>query len=970
MGAEAGLEKGPSMHILFTNCLRGQSMKYLSSIRGGLLATSACAVLAACSGSGDVASVGDTGSVTIGGGTPTTPAPGGADGVLNFRSGADCADGSSEQSFTVGGVDITACQLTGTTLTGSATIGGDGNVYFIAPGDTFFVGENLITNPSGATGTLTILPGTILVGGDSESTLVVSPGSQIIADGEQTNPIIMTSANDLLDADQATDLTALAAVSDGVSNGDPAARGEWGGLVLNGLAPINACPGITGGTVDCTKDGEGFSGLFGGNDPADNSGILNYVRVQYPGNNFSTTNELNGIAFQGVGNATQVTNVQVHNSSDDGVEFFGGTVNVSNLVLTGNGDDSMDWTDGWVGSAQYVVIVHTDGDADNGFEGDNFGDDANALPQSTPYVSNFTIVGLPNDPEGESDDGMELRAGTAGTFINGIVANMGEKGLDFTQEGTLTDVPEIDSVFFGGNTGTQVDSDAETQAIFAAGTNNRQQPSNTLNGVFAGSTEQATTPTTIGDGRLNSAGSAFIGAFPYSVQDTAGSFMAGWVLDAPLPATVSAGCPAGTSEQPAEASLVASRSEDRVCVLTGTITSDVTLTRGNLYKIQDVVFVGSDIDGATPDAASLTIDAGVTLFGDDSESYIVVSRGSEIFANGTETNPIVMTARADIEGTTTATDRGLWGGLVLNGRAPINACPGVTGGTADCEKDGEGFSGLFGGDDPEDSSGALRYLQVRYPGNNFSTTNELNGIAFQGVGSDTDVQFVEVYNSSDDGVEFFGGTVNAKNLVLIGNGDDSLDWTDGWTGNVQFVIIGHTDGDADNGFEGDNFGDDANAEPQSTPTIANFTIIGLPADPEGESDDGIELRAGTAGEIYNGIVVNMGENGFDFTQEGVLPTTPLLDGVKLADNGTNIADAESSTIFSAGANNQILGSSPLIGDSESSAFDLIPNVALTPATVDEDRDPMTPNTFIVDAPYVGAVENDADNWYVGWTFGL
>ncbi len=958
-------------------------MNLSSQIRTGLLLSSACAVLAACSGSGSVQNAGSTRSVTVNPGTGSGGNTNVADNVLNFTGTTPCATGTSAVTRPLGGKQVTACELGGATLTGAATIGGDGNAYMIAPGTTFFVGDNLISDPSGSAGTLTILPGTVIFGADSESTLVVSPGSQIIADGTASAPIIMTSANDLLDADLATgDLTATQAASDGVSNGNPSARGEWGGLVINGFAPINACLGQTGATAACTKEGEGFSGLFGGDasNAADSAGILNFVRVQFPGNNFSSTNELNGIAFQGVGSGTQVTNVQVHNSSDDGVEFFGGTVNVSNLVLTGNGDDSMDWTDGWTGAAQFVVVVHTDGDADNGFEGDNFGDDANATPQSTPVVSNFTIVGLPADPEGESDDGMELRAGTGGEFLNGIVANMGEKGLDYTLEGALAG-PTMNSVFFGGNSSTQVDSDAETQALFNGGANNRQNPANSLDGLFTGNTEEATPTTALTDSRLDVTGGSFVGAFPYSVRSVADSFMDGWTLSAPLPVSTGDGCPTGTSESPADAGLVGTGTAfpnlARVCSLTGVIESDVQLTRGNLYRLNGAVFVGRDIDSAGGVSASLTIDAGVTVFGQDSESYIVATRGSQLFANGTAANPIVMTARADVEGTATATDRGLWGGLVINGRAPINACLGETGGTAACVKEGEGVSGLFGGASaPEniaDSSGTLRYLQVRFPGNNFSSTNELNGIAFQGVGNGTTVEFVEVYNSSDDGVEFFGGTVNAKNLVLIGNGDDSLDWTDGWVGKVQYVIIGHTDGDADNGFEGDNFGDDVIATPQSTPTISNFTIIGLPNDAEGESDDGMELRAGPGGAFYNGIVANMGEKGIDYTVEGALPG-PVMDSVVFGGNGTVVnapfrnidTDTATQALFTAGTNNEDLGATvPLTGDTEGSAFDLIPSFGTAPTPT-----AITGDDFLEDAGFVGAVEDDNDNWYVGWTFGL
>jgi len=119
------------------------------------------------------------------------------------------------------------------------------------------------------------------------------------------------------------------------------------------------------------ESGEGSSGLFGGNSETDNSGNLLYTRVSFAGNLINDEDELNGIAFQGVGNGTVVDFIQVHNNADDGVEFFGGTVNVKHVVLTGNGDDSMDWTDGWTGKAQYVLIDQADDAGDRAIEGDN-----------------------------------------------------------------------------------------------------------------------------------------------------------------------------------------------------------------------------------------------------------------------------------------------------------------------------------------------------------------------------------------------------------------------------------------------------------------------------------------------------------------------------------------------------------------------------------------------------------------------
>ena len=143
-----------------------------------------------------------------------------------------------------------------------------------------------------------------------------------------------------------------------------------------------------------------------------------------------------------------------------------------------------------------------------------------------------------------------------------------------------------------------------------------------------------------------------------------------------------------------------------------------------------------------------------------------------------------------------------------------------------CLHTARGDTGEYGGTDPEDSSGILRYVRVEFAGIEFSPDNELNGIAFQGVGSGTVVDYVQVHFNQDDGIEFFGGTVNAKHLYCTGIRDDSFDWTDGWTGKGQFWVAQQRGDDADNGFEADNNGDDNEANPRSNPTIYNVTLVG------------------------------------------------------------------------------------------------------------------------------------------------
>ena len=289
-----------------------------------------------------------------------------------------------------------------------------------------------------------------------------------------------------------------------------------------------------------------------------------------------------------------------------------------------------------------------------------------------------------------------------------------------------------------------------------------------------------------------------------------------------------------------------------VIVVRGRLSGDVQWESRYYYVLRGAVFVS---EGAT-----LTVQPGTTVVGElATTGTLIVERGARIIANGRRDAPIVFTSDQPIG----SRARGDWGGLILNGRAPVNL-PGGVG-------IGEGDTGEYGGDDPNDDSGMLRYVRVEYAGIEFSPDNELNGIAFQGVGRGTLVDFVQVKHNKDDGVEFFGGTVDAKHLVLTSIGDDSIDWTFGWTGRVQFAVAHQQGDDADNGIEADNNGNNNDLEPRSNPTIYNLTLIGDPDTEEGsESDDGMEIREGTAATIRNFIVMGFKENGIDYSNSATL----------------------------------------------------------------------------------------------------
>jgi hypothetical protein len=292
--------------------------------------------------------------------------------------------------------------------------------------------------------------------------------------------------------------------------------------------------------------------------------------------------------------------------------------------------------------------------------------------------------------------------------------------------------------------------------------------------------------------------------------------------------------------------------DKQVRVVLGRFTSDVAFESQYYYVLRGTVFVGR--------GATLHIQPGTRIVGEFATlGTLVIEKGGRINAQGTAAAPIVFTSDQPIG----QRNRGDWGGLIINGDAPIN----VPGGLAY----GEGDTGEYGGANPDDNSGVLRYVRVEFAGIEFSPDNELNGIAFQAVGRGTTVDYIQVTMNKDDGVEMFGGTVDVKHVVLTAIGDDCFDWTFGWSGRAQFVVAQQRGDDADNGIEADNSASNNDLLPRSNPTLYNFTFIGDPDSTEGsESDDGMLIREGTAGTLRNFIVMGFKEFGINIDQNATI----------------------------------------------------------------------------------------------------
>ena len=418
--------------------------------------------------------------------------------------------------------------------------------------------------------------------------------------------------------------------------------------------------------------------------------------------------------------------------------------------------------------------------------------------------------------------------------------------------------------------------------------------------------------------------------------------------------------------------------DQRRCIVSGRITSDYTFTADTLWLLNGAVFVD--------EPARLTIDAGTEILGrSETNGTLIISRGAQIRANGTAEAPIVMTSDVEV-GDRARAD---WGGLIINGRAPLN----VPGG----EAEGEGGTGVYGGDDPDDDSGHLYYVRVEFAGTELSPDNELNGIAFQGVGRKTEVDHIMVKLNKDDGLEFFGGTVEVKHVICFAIADDSIDWTDGWQGKGQFLIAMQMGDDADNGFESDNNGDNNNLTPRSNPTLYNLTLIGDPYDfPGNESDIGMLFREGTAATIRNFIITGFKEAAVDIDhaatfaqvaqgnltlESGLVYGNCIVDGcvgqfLPDDDAGASVTTAD----FVSGASNVHL-MDPVLGDPsylcEFCPFDLIDptrNFAprgSSPAVNGIVEPSLPPNDGFFDvASFIGAVGppgSGQDDWFAGWT---
>jgi len=404
------------------------------------------------------------------------------------------------------------------------------------------------------------------------------------------------------------------------------------------------------------------------------------------------------------------------------------------------------------------------------------------------------------------------------------------------------------------------------------------------------------------------------------------------------------------------------------------ITTNTTWEAKNVYVLPRLKYV------FVKPGATLTIEPGTEIQGEQG-SVLVIARGAKIMANGTKDKPIVLTS-SQMPGQKTA---GWWGGMLVLGAAPINTNKLAT--PSSDEATFEAFTsaipeGKFGGTNADDNSGVIKYVRIEFAGFNFVADREFNNLTLCGVGRGTQIDFVQVHGGTDDGIEFFGGTVNVKHIVSSQNQDDGFDTDNGWNGKAQFIIVQNishpaTLPEATNGYESDNHGTAAsyNAMPRTEPTIYNATLIGDHAY-TGVASFAAVFRRGTSGHYFNHLWVNF-PKGPEFRDAETLAqlqggTLEIRNSMFFGNDATatNMPPVQATndideTLYIDAARNDQINVNPGIAAEHMSKTAPKFTLTATSAAMTGGATPPNDGFFDVSATFVGAM--GTDDWTAGWT---
>lgn len=582
---------------------------------------------------------------------------------------------------------------------------------------------------------LNIEPGTVIKS-EGKSALIVRKGGKINAKGTKEKPIVFTS-----------------------KKSDPK-PGDWAGIVIFGNAPVSSPDDKLAFEADANE-------TFGGKDSSDNSGTLEYVRIEYAGYLVTADKELNGLTLGGVGKGTTIRYVQVHKGSDDAFEWFGGTVNTSHLVATEQADDGFDIDEGYMGTSQYMIQLQGV-DSDYGIEAGNQARNPNHITE--PKWSNITII-----TKNKGKAAVQLKNNVSGSYTKMVLVGDSTAGaVELVGTTTLakfkSGATKFDNSFVAGTYSTKFLAGSDTEAL----TKLESSFTTVLNALNADLSAK--------DAAIVSAGAgAVVGSELWYKDWTVAMNYTPIVINPPVVV---------------KDSTILSR------VLKGRLKpGSWKMVADSTYEIQDFFYVDS--------GAVLNIEPG-TVIKSEGKSALIVRKFGKIMAVGTKEKPIVFTSKkADPK-------PGDWAGVVIFGNALVSSPDGKLAFEADANE-------VFGGPNAADNSGHLEYVRIEYGGYVVALNKELNGLTLGGVGTGTTIKYVQVHKGSDDAFEWFGGTVNSSYLIATEQADDGFDIDEGYTGTSQYMI--QIQGiDSDYGIE---CGDKNRGGNRLTdPNWSNITVIG------------------------------------------------------------------------------------------------------------------------------------------------
>ena len=767
---------------------------------------------------------------------------------------------------------------------------------------------------------LVIEPGTVVKGktvpttGDLTSSLIVARGGKIIADGTADAPIIFTGELD--DLSTTTDLTA----DDNQT---------WGGLIILG----NSIVGEENGTdvIEGIPSDEPRI-IYGGTDSLDNSGILRYVSIRHGGSVLGADNEINGLTMGGVGAGTIVDYVEVFANKDDGIELFGGTVNITHAVVGFAGDDSFDFDESYEGYLQFLFSIQgTTGD--NAIEYDG-SERADAGPKTVGRLYNGTFIGSAD--LNASSDGLRLRNDGAAQLWNCVFVDQPGYAYRFDNDPERPETAVAGNFAF--NFGVLVNTPGTEPETFLV-TEADPELAGISRSTDGGLDPRPDAGSPLLFAAIQDNNSDDVARVPYSgAFGNSDNWAMGWTAMSQY----------GYFGDLAETAIATITDAD---IEAG---DTLTLTADNEWLLDGYVYV--------EEGACLVIEPGTVVKGKtvpttgDLTSSLIVARGGKIIADGTADAPIIFTGELDDLSTTTdltADDNQTWGGLIILGNSIVgeeNGTDVIEGIPSDEPRI------IYGGDDPMDNSGILRYVSIRHGGSVLGADNEINGLTMGGVGAGTIVDYVEVFANKDDGIELFGGTVNITHAVVGFAGDDSFDFDESYEGYLQFLFsIQGTTGDNAIEYDGS---ERADAGPKTVGRLYNGTFIGS-ADLNASSD-GLRLRNDGAAQLWNCVFVDQPGYAYRFDNDPERPETAVAGnfafnfGVLVNTPGT-----EPETFLVTEADPELAG----ISRSTDGGLDPRPDAGspLLFAAIQDDN-----SDDVARVPYSGAFSN-AENWALGWT---